>query len=339
MTWDSGAPVIGQVFSDYLVKLLGPPRMKEEPVTARHENIAASLQAMYEEVFFHILNDLYDRTHQKTLCLAGGCALNSVANGRIATRTPFERVYVPPAAGDAGGAIGAAYVVWHETLGNPRSFIMDRADWGPEYSERDVVTAIEMRTKELENAGCLIESFQDEEKRCRRTAEAVASGKVVGWFQGRMEWGARALGNRSIIADPRRPEMKEILNARIKRREPFRPFAPSILEEAVNDYFEQTDPSPFMTMTYRVRPEKRAMIPGPTHADGTGRLQTVSRRTQPLYWRLIKEFDNITGVPVVLNTSFNENEPIVCTPVEALDCFLRTRMDVLVIGPCVVTRS
>jgi len=339
MTWDSGAPVIGQVFSDELVKRLGPPRMKEEPVTARHENIAASLQALYEEVFFHILNDLYDRTHQKALCLAGGCALNSVANGQIITRTPFERVYIPPAAGDAGGAIGAAYAVWHEVLGRPRSFIMDRADWGPEYSERDVVTAIETRSKELHNARCVIESVQDEEKRCRRTAEAVAAGKVVGWFQGRMEWGARALGNRSIIADPRRPEMKEILNARIKRREPFRPFAPSILEEAVNDFFEQTDPSPFMTMTYRVRAEKRALIPAPTHVDGTGRLQTVSRRTQPLYWRLIKEFANITGVPVVLNTSFNENEPIVCTPDEALDCFLRTRMDVLVIGPCVVMRS
>ena len=339
MTWDSGAPVIGQVFSDELVKRLGPPRMKEEPVTARHENIAASLQALYEEVFFHILNDLYDRTHQKALCLAGGCALNSVANGQIITRTPFERVYIPPAAGDAGGAIGAAYAVWHEVLGRPRSFIMDRADWGPEYSERDVVTAIETRSKELHNARCVIESVQDEEKRCRRTAEAVAAGKVVGWFQGRMEWGARALGNRSIIADPRRPEMKEILNARIKRREHFRPFAPSILEEAVNDFFEQTDPSPFMTMTYRVRAEKRALIPAPTHVDGTGRLQTVSRRTQPLYWRLIKEFANITGVPVVLNTSFNENEPIVCTPDEALDCFLRTRMDVLVIGPCVVMRS
>ena len=339
MTWDSGAPVIGQVFSDDLVKLLGPPRKKEEPVTARHENIAASLQATYEEAFFHILNELYDRTHQKILCLAGGCAMNSVANGQIATRTPFERVYIPPAAGDAGGAIGAAYEVWHEELGNPRSFIMDRADWGPEYSERDVVTAIETRSKELHNARCVIESVQDEEKRCRRTAEAVAAGKVVGWFQGRMEWGARALGNRSIIADPRRPEMKEILNARIKRREHFRPFAPSILEEAVNDFFEQTDPSPFMTMTYRVRAEKRALIPAPTHVDGTGRLQTVSRRTQPLYWRLIKEFANITGVPVVLNTSFNENEPIVCTPDEALDCFLRTRMDVLVIGPCVVMRS
>jgi len=308
-------------------------------VLARHENIAASLQAMYEEAFFHILNDLYDRTHQKALCLAGGCALNSVANGQIATRTSFERVYVPPAAADDGGAIGAAFSVWHEDLGNPRSFVMDRADWGPEFTEDVIRETLNVNREELSIQKCSVEEIGDEGKLCRRAAEEIVAGKVVGWFQGRMEWGARALGHRSIVADPRRPEMKEVLNARIKRREPFRPFAPSILEEAVNDYFEQTDPSPFMTMTYRVRPEKRGVIPAPTHVDGTGRLQTVSRRTQPLYWRLIKEFQDITGIPVVLNTSFNENEPIVCTPAEALDCFLRTKMDVLVIGPFVITRT
>lgn len=339
MTWDSGAPVIGQVFSDELVKLLGPPRMKDEPVTARHENIAASLQAMYEEVFFHILNDLYDRTHQKALCLAGGCALNSVANGQIAMRTSFERVYVPPAAADDGGAIGAAFSVWHEALGNPRSFVMDRADWGPEFTEDVIRETLNVHREELNIQKYIVEEIGDEEKLCRRTAEEIAAGKVVGWFQGRMEWGARALGNRSIVADPRRSEMREILNVRIKRREPFRPFAPSILEEAIGEYFEQTEPSPFMTMTYRVKPEKRSVIPAPTHVDGTGRLQTVSRRTQPLYWRLIKEFENIAGVPVVLNTSFNENEPIICTPGEALDCFLRAKMDVLVIGPYVITRT
>ena len=339
MTWDSGAPVIGKVFSDELVKLLGAPRVKEEPVTARHENIAASLQAMYEEVFFHILNNLYDRTHLKTLCLAGGCALNSVANGQIAIRTSFERVYVPPAAADDGGAIGAAFSVWHEALGNPRSFVMDRADWGPSFDHKEIRETLNVKREGLTAENCVIHEIGDEGKLCRWAAEEIAAGKVVGWFQGRMEWGARALGNRSIVADPRRSEMKEILNARIKRREPFRPFAPSILEEAVGEYFEQTEPSPFMTMTYRVRPEKRSVIPAPTHVDGTGRLQTVSRRTQPLYWRLIKEFENITGVPVVLNTSFNENEPIICTPGEALDCFLRTKIDVLVIGPYVITRA
>ena len=346
MIWESGAPVIGKVFSDELVNLLGPPRGKDEAVTGRHENLAASLQAMYEEAFFHILNDLYGRTNQKTLCLAGGCALNSVANGQISARTSFERLYVPPAAGDAGGAIGAAYAVWHEELGNPRSFVMDRADWGPEFGEAELREALGgrgegegVRGEELKKQNCIVEEIEDEEKLCRRTAEEIAAGKVVGWFQGRMEWGARALGNRSIVADPRRPEMKDILNARIKRREPFRPFAPSILEEKVGDYFEQTGPSPFMTMTYRVKPDKRDVIPAPTHVDGTGRLQTVSREAQPLYWQLIKEFEGLTGVPVVLNTSFNENEPIVCIPAEALDCFLRTKMDVLVMGKWIVIRT
>jgi len=339
MTWESGAPVIGRVFSDDLVKLLGPPRQKDKPVTTRHENIAASLQAMYEEAFFHILNDLYDRTHHKALCLAGGCALNSVANGQIMSRTPFEHIYIPPAAGDSGGAVGAAFAVWNQELGNPRSFVMDRADWGPGYGREEIRETLNVKRAEITSAGCFVEDIDDEEKLCRRTAEEIAAGKVVGWFQGRMEWGARALGHRSIVADPRRPEMKEILNSRIKRREPFRPFAPSILEEAVDDYFERKELSPFMTMTSRVKAEKCGIIPAPTHVDGTGRLQTVNKQAQPLYWRLIKEFENLTGVPVVLNTSFNENEPIVCTPEEALDCFLRTKMDVLAIGPFVITRN
>jgi carbamoyltransferase len=215
---------------------------------------------------------------------------------------------------------------------------METADWGPQYDELAVIDALNLRSRELQEARCQVQKFEDEEKRCRRTAEEVAAGKVVGWFQGRMEWGSRALGNRSIVADPRRAEMKEILNARIKRREAFRPFAPSVLEEAVSEYFIQTAPSPFMTMTADVKPDKRNAIAATTHVDETGRLQTVGRRTQPLYWRLIKEFEKVTGVPVLLNTSFNENEPIVCKPSEALECFLRTKMDVLVMGPFVVTR-
>jgi carbamoyltransferase len=174
---------------------------------------------------------------------------------------------------------------------------------------------------------------------CRETARHVADGKIVGWFQGRMEWGPRALGNRSIVVDPRRPEMKNVLNSRIKHREPFRPFAPSILEEATGEYFERSHPSPYMILAYPVRPEKRSAIPAPTHVDGTGRLQTVSRETNPRYWRLIREFERLTGVPVVLNTSFNENEPIVCTPDEAIDCFLRTKMDALAIGGFLVERK
>ena len=216
---------------------------------------------------------------------------------------------------------------------------MDRADWGPEFGVAELREALGVRREELQKLRCVVLETSGYEELCRRTAEEIAAGKVVGWFQGRMEWGARALGHRSIVVDPRRREMKDFLNARIKRREPFRPFAPSILEEAVGEYFEQTEPSPFMTLTYRVNAEKRDLIPAPTHVDGTGRLQTVSRTTQPLYWRLIKEFERLTGVPVVLNTSFNENEPIVCTPGEALDCFLRTKMDVFAIGPFLITRT
>ena len=338
MTWEDGAPVIGRVFSDSLARLLGPPRAKNEPVTARHENIAASLQSLYEEAFFHVLNHLYEKTHRKDLCLAGGCALNSVANGQIQSRTPFERVYIPPAPGDAGGAIGAAYMVWCEGFGHPRSFVMDRADWGPTCPEGDVTLEMHGRASEFARAGCSVERIQDEAVLCRKTAAAIAEGNVVGWFQGRMEWGARALGHRSIVADPRRSEMRDILNSRIKKRETFRPFAPSILEETVGDYFEQACVSPFMTMTYRVKPDMQARIPAPTHVDGTCRIQTVSCRTEPLYWQLIKEFERLTSVPMILDTSFNENEPIVCTPKEAVDCFLRTKMDVLSIGPYLVKR-
>lgn len=338
MTWEDGAPAIGRVFSDGFARLLGPPREKNDPVTERHENIAASLQALYEEAFFHVLNHLYEKTRRKELCLAGGCALNSVANGQIESRTPFERVYVPPAPGDAGGAIGAAYMVWCEAFGRPRSFVMDRADWGPACPEDDVTLEMQCRASEFALAGCSVERIEDEEVLCGKTAAAIAEGNVVGWFQGRMEWGARALGHRSILADPRRPEMRDILNFRIKKRETFRPFAPSILEETVGDYFGQACASPFMTMTYRVKPDMQERIPAPTHVDGTCRIQTVSRRTEPLYWRLIKEFERLTDVPMILDTSFNENEPIVCTPKEAVDCFLRTKMDVLTIGPYLVRR-
>jgi len=338
MTWDGGEPAIGRVFSDRLVALLGPPRQTQEPVTERHENIAASLQALYEEALCHVLTHLHDATRRTELCLAGGCALNSVANGKIQSQTPFTHIYVPPAAGDSGGAVGAAYMVWCETLGQARSFVMDRSDWGPLCSEQDITEEVRRRASELSVAGCLVDRVDGDETLCRSTAAFIAEGRVVGWFQGRMEWGARALGHRSIVADPRRPEMRDLLNARIKKREPFRPFAPSILEEAVGDYFEQTGVSPFMTMTYRVKPDMQDRIPASTHVDGTGRLQTVSRQTEPLYWRLIKEFERLTGVPVILDTSFNENEPIVCTPKEAVECFLRTKMDVLAIGPYLIRR-
>jgi carbamoyltransferase len=338
MTWDGGAPAIDRVYSDALVSLLGPARAKDEPVTQRHMNLAASLQAMYEEAAFHVLNDLHERTKLKTLCLAGGCALNSVANGKLSERTAFERIYVPPVAGDAGGAIGAAYVLWHETLGQPLSFVMDRADWGPAFSDTEIKVELDRQRERLTASDWKVTHCPNEEELCRETAAMLAGGQIVGWFQGRMELGARALGQRSILTDPRRPEMKDVLNRRIKRRESFRPFAPSILESAVGEYFHNAQPSPFMTMTYPVKVDKRSVIPAPTHVDGSGRVQTVNASAQPLYAKLLAAFEQCTGVPVLLNTSFNEQEPIVCTPLEAIECLLRTRMDGLAIGNFIVRR-
>jgi len=338
MTWreTDRTPVLGRLFSPYLEKRLGPARKPEQPLEQRHHNIAASMQLALEEVLIAHGNALARKTGEKALCLAGGVAFNCVANARIFDRTPFERVFVQPAAGDAGLAVGAAFAVNHQVLGQPREFTMEHAAWGPEFSAQQVREAIDgLRASD---DGTHIEEL-GEEQLLRVTANHITTGKVVGWFQGRVEWGPRALGNRSILADPRRPEMKEILNRRIKHRETFRPFAPSILEESVGEYFERTNPSPFMTFAYAVRPEKRGVIPAPTHVDGTARLQTVNREANPLYWKLIKAVGDVTGVPVVVNTSFNDNEPIVCRPDEALDCFRRTQMDALVIGNFVLVKK
>lgn len=331
MTWRDAdrTPVLGRLFSPYLEQRLGPARKPDEPLAPRHYNLAASMQAVLEEVLASLWNDLAAKTKQKSLCLAGGVAFNCLANGKIFNRSPFERVYVQPAAGDAGLSVGAAFFVHHDVLRQPRSFAMEHAYWGPAFSSSETRTALDrsgIGTGEAE-----ISELQ-ESPLLQAAARAIANGKIVGWYQGAAEWGPRALGNRSIVADPRRPEMKDVLNRRIKHREAFRPFAPSILEEAVGEYFEQSHPSPFMTFAYPVRPEKRSVIPAPTHVDGTARLQTVSRAANPLYWKLIRAFGDLTGVPVVLNTSFNDNEPIVCRPEEALDCFRRTQMDVLVLG-------
>lgn len=339
MTWENVEPQMGPVFSRKMEEALGPSRSNNEAINRDYEDIAASMQAMYEEAFFNLVNYVYEQTRIPILCLAGGCAMNSVANGKIFDQTPFREVYIQPAAGDAGGALGAAFYVWNQVLRNKRNFVMETAYWGPEFTEEQIREAIGARDDELDKLGCKIRKIEAEKDICREAARAIADGRVVGWFQGRMEWGPRALGNRSIIVDPRRPEMKDVLNARIKRREPFRPFAPSILLERVGEYFERDYPDPFMIKVYSIRPEKRPIIPAVTHVDGTGRLQTVRREDNPLYWRLIKEFENLTGVPVVLNTSFNENEPIVCSPAEALDCFLRTKMDVLVLGNYLIFRQ
>jgi carbamoyltransferase len=332
MTWDGGAPELPPLWGPGMERELGPARANgDEPIHPRHENVASSLQRRLEEVVLGMLRELHARTRADALCLAGGVALNCVVNGKIFDETPFREVYVQPAAHDGGTSVGAAYHVWHQELGRPRDFVMDHAYWGPEFDESRMRRA-------LDAAGVPYARLEPREL-FRRTAEALAAGRVVGWFQGRMEFGPRALGNRSILVDPRRVEMKDVLNARIKRREPFRPFAPSVLEEATGRYFARSEPSPFMLMTYPVLPEKAGEIPAPTHVDGTGRLQTVRREQNPRFFDLIDAFRTGTGVPVLLNTSFNENEPICCTPEEAVETFQRTKMDLLVLGESVATKS
>ncbi|MGK2961128.1 MAG: carbamoyltransferase family protein [Gemmatimonadaceae bacterium] len=336
MEWEGGSPTTGRLYTAELEKILGPARAPGERLTPHHENIARSLQAVYEECAFHVLNDLFERTKHPRLCLAGGCAMNSVANGKVRSATPFTEVYIQPAAADSGTSLGAAYQVWNQILGKPRGFVMEHAYWGTEYPQADVTPLVAGHADEEWTYSA--ERHQSSESLCRATAELIAEGNVVGWYQGKMEWGARALGNRSILADARRADIRDLINAKIKFREKFRPFAPSIVEEAMDDYFVGAAADPFMQQVYPVRDDKRALLPAITHADGSGRLQTVSMRTNPLYYELISEFGRLTGVPVLLNTSFNENEPIVDTPEQALDCFFRTRMDVIVVNSVVVRR-
>jgi carbamoyltransferase len=344
MTWEDGEPKLGDVFTPQLEKLLGPRRHPKDAITQIHKDIAASVQVVYEERFIALVREVLRRTGLKKLALAGGCAMNSLANGKLFEKTDIQDVYIQAAAGDAGTALGAALYVQHALLDEPRRFVMEHAYWGPQYGEADIRKAIAegipgSEGKDGHWGEYAVATVRDEADLCRETAQSIASGDVVGWYQGRSEWGPRALGNRSILADPRRADMRDILNLKIERREAFRPFAPSILEERTGDWFTISHPDPFMIKVYPIRPEKRVQIPAVTHADGTGRLQTVSERTNPRYWRLIRAFEELTGVPVVLNTSFNENEPIVNTPAEALDCFLRTRMDRIVLGDIVVYRQ
>ena len=339
--WENRSPFVGTLFSHELEKLLGPERKKNEELTPRHMNIANSAQLMFEEAFFNLLNEIQKKYKLDNLAIAGGCAMNSVANGKILLKTPFKKVYIQAAAGDAGGAIGSALMTWHNfggEKGKKRINPHDHAYWGPAYSNIEIGNFIELQRNRLEDENYTIENFSDISKLTKITASEIAKGKVVGWFQGRMEWGPRALGNRSIICDPRRPDMKDILNTKIKRRESFRPFAPSILNEEVSKWFEQCEDVPFMMQVYQIIKNKRHEIPAVTHVDGSGRLQTVNSKTNPRYYALIKEFKNLTGIPIVLNTSFNENEPIVCKPEEALDAFLRTKMDLLVMGDWVIKR-
>src|SRR5213082_3193201 len=412
-SWNNCALEVGKLYRDEMAELLGPPRDPDAPLEQRHKDLARSAQIVYEEAFFALLLALHRRYPVPNLALSGGCAMNSVANGKVYLRTPFRKMYLPAAAGDAGGAIGAACVVAAKleirksegvnlerekpaeisTLAF-RPSPLSSAYIGPHFSNEEIERLLGARgllppadcshgsisrAQEEErvsqrrgyisehpasplgisplvglpaetidpgkrerlpyNSNLRVLRIDDDAELCQRTARAIADGLVVGWFQGRMEWGPRALGNRSILCDPRRADMKEILNAKIKRRESFRPFAPSILRESVAEWFEQDDDVPFMMEVFQIRAEKRALIPAVTHVDGSGRLQTVHRETNPLYHQLITSFCELTSVPLVLNTSFNENEPVVCRPEEALDCFLRTKMDVLVLGSFFVERK
>lgn len=335
--WDDGVPTFARLSSPELEMLLGSPRAPDEPLTQRHKDLARSTQVVYEEALMHLLRALHARYGVNRLALAGGCAQNSVANGKITAQTPFEEVYVAAAGYDAGGALGAALAVAAEVSGR-RPEPLAHAQLGPAYGGDAIAAALKQFDSEIAASGCRVETIADSRALDARVVERMIDGGVVGWFQGRMEWGPRALGQRSILADPRRADMKDILNRKIKRRESFRPFAPSVLREAVREWFETEADVPFMASVFTIRAEKRSALPAVTHVDGTGRLQTVTREDNPRYHQLISAFHARTGVPMVLNTSFNENEPVVCRPEEALACFLRTSMDVLVLGDVMLSR-
>lgn len=344
MTWDDGTPHLGDVFTPALEALLGPRRRPEDELEQRHKDIAHSLQAVYEARLFALIRNLQARTGLKKLCLAGGCGMNSLANGKLFDNTDIEDLYIQAAAGDAGTALGAALFVQHAIRDVPRDFVMEHCLWGPEFSESeiraDVSDAIPgSQGRDGKYGDFTIKTATNETELTETTAAAIEAGEVIGWYQGRSEWGARALGNRSILADPRRSDMRELLNRKIKRRESFRPFAPSVLEEATGAWFEKNYPDPFMMKVYPVLAEKRDQVPAVVHVDGTGRLQTVSKSSNARYWKLIHAFEQRTGIPMLLNTSFNENEPIVNTPKEALDCFVRTKMDRLVLGDLMIRRD
>ena len=336
--WSDGIPKFKTLFTNQLEELIGTSRQEVENLSQYHMDIARSVQVMYEKSLFNLLNFLFNKFQNHNLSLAGGCAMNSVANGKIYQNTKFKNIYVQSAAGDAGGAIGAAYSTWFK-FSKAKNYIMDHAYLGPGFSSNEIKKIISNNEQLTDTKEFLIKRYNNSENLCDKVAMELSEGKVIGWFQGRMEWGPRALGNRSIICDPRRSDMKEILNIKIKRRESFRPFAPSVIIDEVENWFEENDNVPFMMQVYPIRKEKRDLVPAVTHVDGSGRLQTVSRSNNKIYYDLIKSFYKITDVPMILNTSFNENEPIVCLPEEALNTFLRTKMDILVLEDWMITRK
>ena len=318
-------------FREEFTNVLGPPRARGEALVEKHWNIAASAQKVLEDTALHLLSGLHEQIGSENLCMAGGVAFNSVMNGRIMTESPFKRFFIQPAAGDAGCSLGAALLVWHSRLKQPREFRMEHAYYGPSFSSEDCAAA-------LRAAGLQFETLADEQM-LPRVAALLANGAIVGWFQGRMEFGPRALGNRSFLADPRRSDMRELLNQKVKLREWFRPLAPSMLEEAAEGLFGHQHHDPFMITVLNVLEEKRAGIPAVVHVDGTARPQTVSRHVNPRYWQLIREFEKLTGVPLVLNTSFNVQEPIVLSPADAIKTFSRASFDALVLENHLVVRN
>jgi carbamoyltransferase len=323
-------PVVASLFSQKMAEEFGGARKKDEALSQFHKDLAASVQRMTEETIFHILTHLQKRTGLEKVCIAGGVAQNSVANGKITRNTPFKEVYIPSAGHDAGISMGSALYVQHHTLGFPRQQAIWSAYTGSSFVNDEIEAMLQSRSISYKKVG-------DDELYDLVSNRLIDAG-VIGWFSGKAEFGPRALGGRSILADPRRVDAKELLNSKIKRRESFRPFAPSILKEYVNEYFEVKDIVPFMEKVFPIKKEKQQDIPAVTHVDGTGRLQTVDKDVSPRYYRLIDSFRQKTGVPILLNTSFNENEPIVNTPIEALECFLRTSMDMLVLENCVIER-
>ena len=312
------------------IELFGPPRMREGPLTQRHADIAASLQKVLEEAVIKLVKYAKEITKQKNLSMAGGVVLNSVMNGKIKSMDIFENIFFQPASNDAGTSLGCAFYIWNVLLGQKRKFVFEHPYWGPEYSEIEILNAI----KKYNLNYTYYENIE------KITAELLSKGYIIGWFQGRMEVGPRALGNRSILADPRKAEMKDILNLKVKHRESFRPFAPSVLEEYASEFFNIKGCDPYMITVWEVKEEKRKLVPAITHVDGTARVQTVSKKTNPKYWKLIDYFSKITGIPVILNTSFNvRGEPIVCSPEDAINCFLKTQMDYLILGNYLIDKS
>ncbi len=338
MSWLDGEPKLGDVYSEKLIDLLGKPRDKSDKIESKHMDIASSTQIVFEEITIKILNRLYDLSNSDNLCLSGGCAMNSVFNGKILQNTKYKNIYINHSPGDSGGSIGAGMIAINKVYKKIIK-IDDTAYLGPDYSMDKIKLILDSYSDKFNKNNIKIKKFNTNEELIATITNNLSLRKVIGLFQGRMEFGSRALGNRSIICDPRNPNIKSLLNLKIKNREEFRPFAPSVLLESVNEWFENNDEVPFMSKVHKIKKEKAGLVPGVVHVDGTCRLQSVSEADNPLYHSIIKKFKEITNIPMILNTSFNENEPIVCKPEHAIDCFLRTKMDNLFIEKYLISRE